>query len=376
MMPFDLTRWFRRRMLPLTVMTGLIVQLSVPLAYHVAKRNELWQEARHLAAQVGSLLRIEIELQPVLWRYSVPKLHERLAQEGVLLGHHVVIVAKDHRTLPLDSGNKPAWPIWGRSEVRMGHTVEAQVYVALDLTPLSRTTIWLAALSFVFSLLLSAVLYLLPVRAVSVAQRRIDRLLGKLTWTVQQQDRQRIARDLHDGAGQALTAARLSLLTLPGNLDLQTVGRLLDDALDEIRRSVDALSPPVLAEQGLSEALRRHCATIAAATGLTILCEVDPLPPLHPDLEIACFRMVQEALSNCAKHAQAQRVWVQMNHTETDVFLAIYDDGKLPHSPIREGHGLHSIRERARLLCGHAEIRSCADLGLRIEVHLPKDTDS
>jgi two-component system sensor histidine kinase UhpB len=249
------------------------------------------------------------------------------------------------------------------------------VWVALDAAPLLHATGGLAAAFAGLAMLLGAVLYLVPMRTVAIAQRRIKALLGELTLTLQEEDRQRIARDLHDGAGQALTAARLRLMALEQSAgqaaERSEIARLLDDALDEVRRSVHTLSPPALAELGLGGALQRHCEAFAVATGLTVLCEVATLPPLRPKLEVACYRIVQEALANSARHAQARRAWVHVERCAAGLRLLIYDDGTAKVPPLTEGLGLLGIRQRARLLGGRADITVAANLGLRVEATFP-----
>ncbi|MFO0573854.1 MAG: sensor histidine kinase [Polyangia bacterium] len=376
MIPFDLTRWFRARMLPLVAAVGLVVQIATPLAYYLTKRHELWQEARAEAARAAVVLHSEIDQRPVLWRYNAPKLLERLAAEGLLGGRLLEIRASDGQAVPLEPAPRPRRPLWGRADVLIGGVRAASVWVAIDTAPLLGATAGLAAGFLGLALLLSAVLYLMPMRAIATAQRRIQVLLGELALTLQEADRRRIATDLHDGAGQALTAARLRLLALgrgpaPTEAALHEITRLLDEAIDEVRRSVYTLAPPALSEHGLGGALSRHCEAFASASGLEVLCEIEALPTLRPSTETACYRIVQEALTNVARHANAQRAWVQLRFAEETLFLSIYDDGKSPGEKPSEGLGLLGIRERARLLGGRADITAQPGQGMRVEVQLP-----
>ncbi|MFO0657662.1 MAG: sensor histidine kinase [Polyangia bacterium] len=377
MIPFDLTGWFRRRMLPLVALAAVVMQVSAPTAFYLTRRHELWQQAHAEAARTAMLLHGEIEQRPILWRYNVPKLLERLAGEGMLHGRFLDIRTSQGHIVPLDSAPPPARPIWGRAEVSVGGELSARVWVALDMAPLLRETMQLGIAFFGLSLLLAGVLYLVPVHTVSIAQKRIGTLLGELALTMQEEDRRRIARDLHDGAGQALTAARLRLLALSGQsgdaANITEITKLLDNALSEVRRSVYSLSPPAITELGLHGALQRHCESFASATGLKVFCELTELPPLRPKVETACYRIVQEALANSAKHARARRAWVQLGHDGNDLKLSVYDDGQAPQQPLGEGLGLLGIRERAKLLGGRAEITVDANRSFRVEVTLPLD---
>jgi signal transduction histidine kinase len=425
MIPFDLTRWFRRRMLPLVAFVGVVVFVAAPLAYVLNKRHELWQEARAEATRAALVLHAEIDQRPQLWRYNAPKLLERLAAEGLLGGRLLEIRTSDGEAVPLESVAAPRRPIWGRADVLIGDARAASVWVALDAAPLVSATAGLAAAFAGLALILCAILYLMPMRAIATAQRRIQALLGELALTLQEEDRRRIARDLHDGAGQALTAARLRLLALArgaraqrveptaeptadpsgpsdpsgqsgkraepgsppktepktqienerskGEAALADISQLLDEAIEEVRRSVYTLAPPALGELGLGGALQRHCEAFAGATGLSVLCEIEDLPPLRPGVETACYRIVQEALTNTARHANARRAWVQLRVETGTLCLSVYDDGEAsPNAAApREGIGLLGIRERARLLGGNADITVAPDHGLRIEVRLP-----
>ncbi|HMU40919.1 MAG TPA: sensor histidine kinase [Pseudomonadota bacterium] len=358
-------------MLLLTVLTAIVIQVSAPTAYYLAKRHELWLEARSFATQTAGLLRSEIEQQNGLWQYNTPKLTERLASEGLLSGRHLVIRTADNQAVSVFADPLPIRPLWGRADTHVQGDRVARVYVALDMGPLLRTTLWLGFSFAGLSLLVGALLYVLPVFAVSTAQRRIERLLAELALAMQEEDRRRIARELHDGVGQALTAARLKIMTLEAHPALADLSKLLDDALMDIRRSVERLSPLSLSDLGLSEALHRHCESFSAATGLSVFCEVDELPPLSAQLETACYRIVQESLTNTAKHAHAKRAWVQLRVEEDHLLLAVYDDGRANTPTLVWGQGLRGISERARLLDGNASISLDKNGSLRVEVTLP-----
>jgi signal transduction histidine kinase len=374
MIPFMLAHWFRVRMIPLVILAAIVVQVAAPLSYYLTERHEMWQQAHTEAERIAVVLHGEIEQRPVLWPYNVPKLLERLAAEGMLGGRLLEIRTGDGRPVPLEPMPMPRRPLWGRAEVRIHGELAALVYVAHDLSIPHRTTLLLSGAFAVLAALLGAVLYLLPMRAISLAERRILALLADLAVTLQEEERCRIARDLHDGAGQALTAARLRLLALERTQgapkELSDISRFLDDALSEVRRSVYMLAPPELEELGLAGALHRHCAAFAQATSLKVHCDIAELPPLPQKVASSFYRIVQEALANSVRHAKARRAWVELAVIDGRLHLVIYDDGSSP-TPPSEGHGLWGIRERARLLGGATEISWKEGTGLRIEVSIP-----
>jgi signal transduction histidine kinase len=226
----------------------------------------------------------------------------------------------------------------------------------------------------VLGLALGAVLYAVPARA--AAKRKVEAEVTERVLTLQEEDRRRIARELHDGAGQALTAARLHLVALKeGGGDvaaLETVLRHVDEAISEVRRSTSALAPPALAELGLKGALAQHCESFAAASGLVVDCALpDELPSLDAYLETTCYRILQETLHNVARHAGARRARVRLEIAAAELRLEVEDDGAGIPEAAAEGFGLQSIRGRARALGGTVVVAHTVGGGTRVSVALP-----
>jgi signal transduction histidine kinase len=148
-----------------------------------------------------------------------------------------------------------------------------------------------------------------------------------------------------------------------------------------VRRSTAVLMPPALVELGLRGALVRHCEAVAQATGLEVSFEApDPMPAVAAHVETACYRVVQEALTNVARHAGAKRAWVSVSldrlpprdglEGEPALRFEVRDDGRGLASGAPRGSGLESIAERARLLGGEASFAD-AGPGLRVRVTVP-----
>jgi signal transduction histidine kinase len=379
MTALELKRWFRARMVPVVAFTGVTVAVSAPLVHYVRARADAVRLAREEAARAGEALRSEMQVRPGLWRHGAAKLSERLAESGLSRTALVVLDGEGRRArveaAPLPP---PRWALWGSAEVREGGVRLGTVYVAEDGWPLVATALELLAGFSLLGLFLGAVLLGVPLWALGEAEGRIRQLLGRLTLTLQEEDRRRIARDLHDGVGQALTAARLELqaLRVRAGLDAAEVARIterLDEALEEVRRSTAQLAPAALSELGLRRALERHCAAVADASGLSVTLHWDEaVPGLPVEAETACYRVVQEALANAVRHARARTVRVALRpRAGGGLLLQVEDDGtgQLPEgSP---GRGLEGIRERARLLGGEARVGPSPGGGLRVEVALP-----
>lgn len=371
-------------MLPLVIGCALVVAAAAPVASHVQRRRALLRAARDDAERVAVVLRGEIDQHPRLWRYDGVKLAERLAEEGLL--QVPALVLRDDRGAEVEV----AWPraaqprreadlLWGAARVSVDGAILATVWVGQEVRPLWRETAWLAAGFAALAAVLGAVLYLLPMRVIRAAEGRIRGLMGRLLLTLQEEDRRRIARELHDGVGQALTAARLQILALSRTTEPNREARLrgvlehLDQAIEEVRRATRQLSVPALGELGLAGALRRLCETFAAASGLEVDCDVDLDLRLPSALETACYRIAQECLTNTARHAGARRAAVRLLRVTADgpdggaVELSICDDGvgwsraaasagvsPAATSPVDPdaGHGLAGIRDRVELLGG------------------------
>jgi PAS domain S-box-containing protein len=202
-------------------------------------------------------------------------------------------------------------------------------------------------------------------------------------------ERNRIARDLHDGPVQGVSAASLSLeasllMIGAGDVDrgvdvLSKVRKELADEADALRALMSGLRPPVLEERGLMPALREAVTRFGVEQGVETDL-VGTLPrPMSSDLETLAYRVVQEALTNAAKHARADRVVVSVEATATSLRVEVEDDGRgfdsaMTREFLRQGRvGLASMRERVELANGTFVIRSSPGRGTSIVATLPVD---
>jgi PAS domain S-box-containing protein len=202
-------------------------------------------------------------------------------------------------------------------------------------------------------------------------------------------ERNRIARDLHDGPVQGVSAASLSLeasllMIGAGDVDrgvdvLAKVRKELADEADALRALMSGLRPPVLEERGLMPALREAVTRFGVEQGVEVDL-VGTLPrPVSSDLETLAYRVVQEALTNAAKHARADRVVVSVETTATSLRVEVEDDGRgfdsaMTREFLRQGRvGLASMRERVELANGTFVIRSSPGRGTSIVATLPVD---
>ena len=207
-----------------------------------------------------------------------------------------------------------------------------------------------------------------------------------------EEERRRLRRDLHDGLGPALAAQTLKVGSARYLLayDPQTADRFLaeletdiDRALQDVRRLVYDLRPPALDELGLVGAIQASAAqytshpdTNGNHTGVAIVVDVpEPLPPLPAAVEVAAYRIVQEALANVVRHARAQHCIVRLTLVGTAqrslLTVEITDDGVGLPATRRVGVGLQSMRERAEELGGMCVIEAAGTGGTRVRAQLP-----
>jgi PAS domain S-box-containing protein len=202
------------------------------------------------------------------------------------------------------------------------------------------------------------------------------------------EERQRLARELHDSVSQALYGIGLGARTAWALLDrdlaaadlksalvepLEYVLSLANAGLTEMRALIFELRPDSLEKEGLVVALTRQAAALRARHNLEVHTEFCEEPALSFEMKETLYRIAQEALNNAVKHAQASRVEIWLDDCENEIALEVRDDG-IGFDPQAEypGHlGLRSMRERAARLGGALEIESAPGRGTLLRVHIP-----
>jgi signal transduction histidine kinase len=203
----------------------------------------------------------------------------------------------------------------------------------------------------------------------------------------QEDERRRIARELHDQIGQVLTAVKMNLHAAQQISQASEVScyikdniEVVDEALRLVRDLSVDLRPPVLDDFGLVTALRWYVDRYAKRTGLkveVIIDSPDENKRFSRELETACFRIAQEALTNVIRHARASTVLLQLVQDENDLFLLVKDDGVgfdpaslRKRAPRAATLGLISMQERAHVAGGTVEIDSSISRGTEVRFRL------
>lgn len=421
---------------PLVVVLAAIVTVTAPTAFYVLGMRALTVQAQVASRQVSDVIRSDAERRPAMWKYDAVKLIEHIRsyelQESVA---RVEVV--DDREVPIDPRYAEALAeldrsrlLWQVSDVVVNNTVVARVWVAMSTLELRRQA-WLLLATFGgLALLLAGLVYWLPMRAVGRAEDEIGALLARLEASkselaalnaglerlvearssalssalaevqekehrlrelsagaveLQEEQQRAIARDLHDSAGQTLTAIRINL-QLVGNLleqakpeQLERVKQLatrttalVDETVEEIRRAVRSLGPAVIEDVGLARAVERMCEDVEHRAGVLVEYEIDlgDRKPV-PAVETTCYRIVQEALTNVIRHARAGQVKVEIRAGAEEIEVVVVDDGVGIGGATGSGRGIAGMRERVELLGGRFEVVAERDGGTRLRASIP-----
>jgi len=425
------------RLAPLAILLMGVVGISAPSAFYVLGRNELRVQARATAHQVTEVIKQDAQERPQLWKYDSVKLVAHL--QSYLMHESIEridftdaagrLVNQPREQVLEDVADRPL--LWESMPVKVNNETVGTVWVAASKEDLRRNAVLLFLAFGALGGLLGGLMYGLPMRAVVRAERRIQELLQQLedsqaalarqseslehqveersaeltkalaelrekeqnlreismrAVVMQESERRGIARELHDSAGQALTAIRIHLQLIenavegaddPRSRRLKEIaartGKLVDDTVEEIRRAVNQLGPAVLDDVGLCKAIERAADDLAEATQTRVTLDLDVPPDLDAAVESTCYRLVQVALTNVARHADAGHVPVEVGVRGSTLRVVVDDDGHGfdPAAVAPTSRGLVGMRERVELLGGELGVTSSPDGGTRIEASLP-----
>src|ERR1700680_38565 len=215
---------------------------------------------------------------------------------------------------------------------------------------------------------------------------QLRRLSSSLIAT-QDEERRRIARELHDSLGQELAAAKMAVDGIllgdhstdsTSKLVIADASAMIDRAIQQVRSISHLLHPPLLDEVGLLSALRWFLEGLTNRSGFQTFLDMQPpgFPRLPRELETAVFRIIQEALTNVFRHSGARKGWVTLKHQNSQLVITIRDDGKGIGKGVAEfqcgsiGVGIGGMRQRVKELGGVLRLEN-TNPGTRVEVTLP-----
>lgn len=224
-------------------------------------------------------------------------------------------------------------------------------------------------------------------RAAEREIRELERRLFEKVVASQEDERKRVARELHDDLGQALSALLLDIKTM-ARADRTSTAEVCDrmdlavrDLIGRVYTLAWDLRPSVLDDYGLDSALTRHIANLSKRTTTIVdyrfVTQGGEASRLPPGVEVLLYRVTQEAVNNALKHSEATRISIVVLHRETEVSLMVEDDGigfdseVLPAVSSKGGFGLVGLRERVSLLKGRLVIESSKGSGTSLRVTVP-----
>ncbi|MFO0587416.1 MAG: sensor histidine kinase [Polyangiaceae bacterium] len=428
--PITLGRYLGSRLMPLAALVLVAVSLSAPVAFLALRLRELHAAADHTAHAVADLIAQEAEQRPHVWRYDTPKLVEHVARQKPADVERIEIADPSGRPMGFGSGTDLAElrgtdVLWESVALQIGGEHVGDVWVAVSTSRARRDGLLLLVPFTLIGFVLAALVYGIPIGAAGRAERRIGALVAELdrsraalanrgedlekevrarsseltlanaelkrkearlrelssrTAALEEDERRAIARELHDSAGQALTAIRIHLQILRDAQEKEPMKKLAgqtvamtDETLEEIRRAVRMLGPAILDEIGLARALEQYCDDFAERSRVEVTRTIDFSDvPLSAAIESACYRIAQEALTNVAKHADARHVDLRVTVEDAALVIEISDDGRgfLP-TDRGDGRGLTGMRERTELLGGAFHVTSKPGEGTTLRADLP-----
>ena len=214
-------------------------------------------------------------------------------------------------------------------------------------------------------------------------------LLGLKIIKAQEEERQRVARDIHDGPAQLMSNVVLKAEICERMIDvdltkareeLRNLKMIVRDSLQDVRKIIYNLRPMSLDDLGLIPTLQRYVVTFQEESGITVSFQTKGVnTDIKPVISLTVFRIVQEAMNNVVKHARASNVTINLGFFSSELKLYIYDDGvgfnterlKDRNEDISSGFGLVSMRERVELLSGEMSISSEPGKGTRLNIMIP-----
>lgn len=219
-----------------------------------------------------------------------------------------------------------------------------------------------------------------------ISMRDTLEMLNRRLNEIREDERAAISREIHDNLGQSLTALKIDIQflqeRLAGESDegrrLEIMNRLVTDLINDVRRIAAELRPPILDDLGLAAAMEWYISEFENRTGINCRHRIENIQFPDHVKNLVLYRILQEALTNVARHSGAKRVGIVLSREKDLVVLTVKDDGTgFEESKIRSGKslGFVGIRERLKQTGGHLDIESAPGKGTRLTVYVPFDVN-
>lgn len=398
---------YATRMVVPTVLAAAIIATSAPTAYYLLSRASLVQQAQLTARRAAATVTSVAQARPTLWRYDTLKLFVDLREYVDRPEVSAVVVLDDWgRPIPLGE-DRPVGrsAAWGLAPVYSENRRVGTVGVALDGSTVDTLSLALFAVFLTLGGGLSYEVYRRGVRTVEAAEERIRELVRSLetarvvlkdelgetrghleellghTIRLREAERARIALDLHDGVGQVLAGLRLRLDLLaqdvpegPQRAEVQETIRLAEAAVTEVRRASTILAAPPPETRDLQGAIVTMCRRFSTER-FAVELDAGALEGVAAPVATACYRILQEALVNAARHAGTDRVSVEvgLDREARTLVLEVRDQGKGFDPRKVHGLGLDGMQARAMAIGGRVDVDSAPGRGCTVRAVLALD---
>jgi signal transduction histidine kinase len=411
----DITHRLGRIVLPLSVSAALLLAMSAPVAWFALRHQELDLRARTIASQLAADVDRFTRDAPSLWPYNAPKISQRL--EGSLAmepGIYVDVVGpRGTSTFRRDPDLAPY--LWHTAPIGAPDHPAGWLLVGLSTREFLHSALLLLGGFGLLGALVAGFLYFLPLRTMRRTESRLAETLSRLEdaqeklrdanvelesrvaektrglveahnqlkdhetalrrlaaslYSAQEEERQRIASDLHDSVGQMLTAIRLNLETAarlqeegkgtdkPALDLLQRTADLVNQTTESIRQAIYRLGSPALREGGLRRALELIEMQFEH-TSCDLVVDVDRLPEgrLPAAVQELALRFVQEGITNALRHGKADLIRIRAATDGQHLVLMVEDNGD-GGAEFRAGRGLAALRDRIALVGGEVRVET------------------
>jgi signal transduction histidine kinase len=389
-----------RRLAPLAIAIGFLIALVPPTIYYVMESRELKSKATYYAQNLSDQLQDFVLESPGLWKYQAQKylmvLHGFLANKEIAAIHILDESGRPITQFEYSSAEKDR--AWGGRYTQAGaaplvfnnHILgEVQVRVLMHLLLLR--TFFFLLLSTVIGISLAWVAYRFPVKTVARLEKEIQDLMHRLhhlsskLMVVQEEERKRVAMEIHDGLATTLSAIKLSVQSVINDMHLNTatpepLKKLISTtqlAIDESRRIMNVLHPSTLDALGIVATIKEFCRHHQQIySSITIARQIEVEEGDVPEaIKGVIFRIMQEAFHNIVRHSKAERVNLSLIKTDNVIEFTVSDNGTgfdlNAELSGNQGLGLISIKERTEGAGGSIIIESVIGVGTIIRSFWP-----
>ncbi len=425
----SLTYRLGKTVLPLSAVAALLLALSAPIAWFALKYNELSLRAEGTAARVSAELGQFVHESPRLWPYNTPKMTQRMQSLLSLDSDTYVAVIGPRGDNAFERNPERGPYLWHQESLPTADGTAGWVVVGVSASNFLATALALLGGFALLGGVVAGLLYMLPMKAMRSTEEQLSTTLSSLNdvqdrlrdvneeleqrvrektqglvdahdqltsqqetlqrlaaslYNAQEEERHRIAADLHDSVGQMLTAIRVNLETAeriqeedaaaaPLGPLLQHTSDLVNQTTDSIRQAIHLLGPPQMQEGGLRRAIKALEQQLEL-TPYEMVVEDSGLPEerLPAAVEDLAFRIIQEALNNSLRHGDADVIRLRLTAVRETLVVVVEDNGRRGRQVFKEGHGLASLRDRVRLLGGELKVEPLSNghsLAASIPIH-------